>query len=148
MFFLPTRRFKDGLALRKTFPLFGILLLLLPVAVRGQGIASTGTGGSSTLKGDVFFPSGRRAEGSIQVKLQSFNSGEITVMTDAKGSFTFGSLAPGNYTVVVDAGQNYEIARDSVVIESEMNPARSGGSINDTGRRYSVMITLQPKHES
>jgi len=143
MFFLPTRRFKDGLALRKTFPLFGILLLLLPVAVRGQGIASTGTGGSSILKGDVFFPSGRRAEGSIQVKLQSFNSGEITVMTDAKGSFTFASLAAGNYTVVVDAGENYEIAREGVVIESDLNP-RSGGS-NGPSRRYSVMITLQLK---
>src|SRR5258708_38037314 len=127
MVFLPTRRDKDGLALKKNFTLFGILLLLVPVAVRGQGVASTGTGGSSTLKGDVFFPSGRRAEGSIQVKLQSYNSGEITVMTDAKGSFTFASLAPGNYTVVVDAGENYEIARESVTIESELNPARSAG---------------------
>src|SRR5258707_15840240 len=103
MFFLPTRHAKDGLALKKTFTLFGILLLLGPVAVRGQGVASTGAGGSSTPKGDVFFPSGRRAYGSIQVKLQCFNSHEIPVMTDAKASFTLASLAPGNYTRVVDA---------------------------------------------
>ncbi len=147
MFFLPTRHANDRPALKKIFPLLSILLLLVPVAVRAQGTASTGTGGSSTLKGDVFFPSGRRAEGSIQVKLQSFNAGEITVMTDAKGSFTFGSLAPGNYTVVVDAGENYEIARESVVIESELNPARSAGPVNLISGRYSVMINLQPKRE-
>ena len=40
---------------------------------------------------------------------------------------------------------NYEVARESVVIESELTPAGSGGAINGTARRYSVMITLQPK---
>lgn len=143
MFSLPARH-----TLKITNSLFIMLLTLSPAFVCGQGAASTGTGGSSTLKGDVFFPSGRRAEASVQVKLQSSHAGEITVMTDAKGSFTFGSLAPGNYTVVVDAGENYEIARESVVIESELNPMRSAGSVNPTADRYSVMINLQPKLQS
>ena len=144
MFFLPARHAKNRTALKKTFPLLSILLLLVPVAVRGQGsgVASTGTGGSHIIKGYVFFPSGRKADGSIEVKLQCTNAGEITVMADTNGSFTFWSLAPANYTIVVNAGENYEIARDSVVIEPEMNP------INGTSRRYSVMINLQPKFGS
>ena len=152
MFSLPVRFAKNWAALKKTFPLLSILLLLVPIAVRGQGgsgVASTGTGGSHIIKGYVFFPSGRKADGMIEVKLQCLNAGEITVLTDTNGSFTFLSLAPGNYTIVVNAGENYEIARDSVVIESELNPARaSGGGVTGTSRRYSVMINLQPKFGS
>ena len=150
MFFLPVRHAKGWPALKEIFPLISILLLLVPVAVRGQGgsgVASTGTGGSHIIKGYVFFPSGRKADGTIEVKLQCLNAGEIIVMADTNGSFTFGSLAPGNYTVVINAGANYEVARESVVIESELNPA-SGGSISGTSRRYSLMISLQPKFDS
>jgi tetratricopeptide (TPR) repeat protein len=150
MFSLPARRAKYRLALKKIFPLLSILLLLIPVAVRGQGsgVASTGTGGSHIIKGYVFFPSGRKADGTIEVKLLCLNAGEIMVMADTNGSFTFGSLAPGNYTVVVNAGVNYEIARESVVIETELNPAGAGGSVNGPSRRYSLMISLQLKLDS
>ena len=49
-----------------------ICVLLLPVAVSGQGNgrASTGTGGIHIIQGYVFFPSGRRAEGTMIVRLQ------------------------------------------------------------------------------
>jgi len=149
MFFLPARFTGNRHALKDVCPLFIILLLVIPVAVCGQGsgVASTGTGGSHIIKGYVFFPSGRKADGSIEVKLQCLNAGEITVMADTNGSFTFGSLAPANYTIVINAGANYEIARESVVIESDLNPSRSAGTINGTARRYSVMITLQPKFD-
>lgn len=52
-----------------------ILAFLLPAAVcaQGNGRSSTGTGGSHVIKGYVFFPSGRRAEGIIHVKLQNLN---------------------------------------------------------------------------
>jgi tetratricopeptide (TPR) repeat protein len=127
-----------------------ILLLFLPVAVlaQGSGAASTGTGGKHTIQGKIFFPSGRRAEGSIQIKLQSYTAGEISTMADASGSFTFASLAPGNYSVVVNAGDDYEIAREGVSIDSDLNLSRSGIPINSAPRRYTVMITLQPKHDS
>src|ERR1041384_831407 len=88
-----------------------VLLALwgLPATALGQGSGrdSTGTGGNHVISGKIFFPSGRRAEGSIQVKLQSFGAGEISTMADSSGSFTFTSLAPGNYTVVVNAGDDY-----------------------------------------
>ena len=124
-----------------------ILLLFLPVVVLGQGSGrdSTGTGGNHVIQGKIFFPSGRRADGTIQIKLESNNSGEISTIADSNGSFTFTSLAPGNYTVVVIAGDDYEIAREGVTIDSDLNLARSGVSLNAGSRRYTVMITLQPK---
>ncbi len=127
-----------------------LLLLFLPVAVPGQGSGrdSTGTGGNHVIQGKIFFPSGRRAEGSIQIKLQSYAASEISIMADSSGSFTFSSLSPGNYTIVVNAGDDYEIAREGVTIDSDLNLSRAGVSLNSGTRRYTVMVTLQPKHDS
>ena len=123
-----------------------VLLLAFPFAIFGQGSGrdSTGTGGNHIIQGKIFFPSGRRAEGSIQIKLQSFGAGEISTMADSSGAFTFSSLAPGNYTVVVNAGNDYEIAREGVTIDGDLNLSRSGTSLS-AARRYTVMITLQAK---
>src|ERR1051325_4952377 len=124
-----------------------IALWLAPAAVLGQGSGrdSTGTGGNHIISGKIFFPSGRRAEGPIQVKLQSFGAGEISTIVDSSGSFTFTSLAPGNYTVVVNAGDDYEIVREGVTVDSDLNLSRSGVSLNPGTRRYTVMVTLQAK---
>ena len=115
---------------------------------QGSGQASTGTGGSHIIQGHVFFPSGRRAEGTIQVKLKSFVAGEISLFADASGSFTFSSLAPGSYTVEVSAGEDYEIARESVTIDSDVNLSRIGISTPSVSRRYTVMMTLQLKRSA
>ncbi len=147
MFSLPARRSEYQLAKMEARILAIIVLLLVPAVVLGQGSGrdSTGTGGSHVIQGKIFFPSGRRAEGTIQIKLQSNVSGEISTIADSNGSFTFTSLAPGNYTVVVIAGDDYEIAREGVTIDADLNMGRSGVSINPVSRPYTVMITLQPK---
>src|SRR5262249_34285121 len=126
-----------------------LIHLLLPVAVfaQGSGRESTGTGGAHSINGKIFFPSGRRAEGTIKITLQSYVSGELSTLADVNGSFTFTSLAPGNYTVIVNAGPDYEIARENVTIENDLNVARGGVSMNPTSRRYTVMVTLQPKRD-
>jgi Flp pilus assembly protein TadD len=125
------------------------LALLLPVAVWPQsgGSASTGTGGRHIIAGKIFFPSGRSFDRSIPVKLQSFMAGEISALSDQSGSFTFGSLAPGNYTVLVNAGENYEVARENVTIDSDLDLGRQGMPAPQMSRRYTVMITLQPTRE-
>ena len=87
--------------------LLGTLLLPLSVNAQGSGKQTTGTGGSHVIQGYVFFPSGRRAEGTIIVKLESLQYGELQVVPDSSGAFTFSQLAPGNYTVVVTAGEDY-----------------------------------------
>jgi tetratricopeptide (TPR) repeat protein len=144
---LSARRF-DWQQLQLTILSLAILLIFLPLDVRaqGNGRASSGTGGIHLIQGYVFFPSGRRAEGSIEVKLQSYNSGEISVLADNGGSFTFTSLSPGNYTVVVNAGNGYEVARESVFIDTDINPAR-GIALPSVARRYTVMVHLQPKND-
>lgn len=122
-----------------------VLLLPLAVSAQGNGRASTGTGGIHIIQGYVFFPSGRRAEGPIVVKLQPTSGGEITVIADNSGGFVFSSLMPGNYSVVVNAGDGYELARDSVYIDTDLNLSRGGMRLPPTSRRYTVMIHLQEK---
>ncbi|HJP94973.1 MAG TPA: tetratricopeptide repeat protein [Pyrinomonadaceae bacterium] len=133
---------------RFLFILLGILLLPFGVNAQGSGRSTTGTGGVHIIQGYVFFPSGRRAEGTIEVKLQSYNSGELSVFPDSSGSFTFSNLAPGNYTVTVNAGDEYEIAREGVYIDTDANTSRTGARVPSTSRRYTVMVHLQPKTRS
>ena len=113
---------------------------------QGNGRNPTGTNGIHVIAGYVFFPSGRGADGTIQVKLQSHDWSDLSVIADDRGTFTFLSLSPGNYTVVVNAGNEYEIAREPVFIENESRI--SGMSAIPTSRRYTVMINLQPKESN
>ena len=135
---------------RVYFPVLPIILtLLLPVAVcaQGNGRSTTGTGGNHLIQGYVFFPSGRRAEGVIQVKLESLTYGELSVLADNSGGFIFSALSPGNYTVVVVA-DDYEIAREGVFIDNDVKLSRSGIPTMKASRRYTVMVTLQLKKDS
>jgi tetratricopeptide (TPR) repeat protein len=126
------------------------LILVWPCAILGQGSgkSTVGTNGTHIIAGYVFFPSGRRAEGTIQVKLQSLSAGELSVIADSSGAFSFSALSPGNYSVVVIAGDDYEIGRDAVYIDSDLDLSRMGLPSIKTSRRYTVMITLQLKHNS
>src|SRR5438105_3150335 len=145
MLFLPARLLQHCNFIRKLAILAIVLCLPAAASAQGSGRDSTGTGGSHVITGKIFFPSGRRAEGNIQVKLQSFGAGEISTIADSSGSFTFTSLAPGNYTVVINAGDEYEVAREGVTIDSDLNLSRSGVTLNSGTRRYTVMVTLQVK---
>ena len=130
---------------RSLLILLGVFLLPLGVHAQGGGRSSTGTGGIHTIQGYLFFPSGRKAEGSIIVKLQSLQYAELQAIPDSSGTFTFSSLAPGSYTVVVNAGNEYEISSEGVFIDSDLNLSRMGVNVPPTPRRYTVMMHLQPK---
>src|SRR5215212_1365259 len=93
-----------SLHMRFVFVILAMLLLTPSAQAQGSGRSSTGTGGIHVIQGYVFFPSGRRAEGTIVVKLQSLQYGELQIIPDSSGAFNFSSLAPGSYTVVIDAG--------------------------------------------
>jgi len=127
--------------------LSSILIISLTSITFGQGSGRNpiGTNGIHVIAGYIFFPSGRGADGTIQVKLQSHDSSDLSVIADDRGTFTFLSLSPGNYTVVVNAGKEYEIAREPVFIENESRISGAGMSAIPTSRRYTVMINLQPK---
>lgn len=150
MSFFPARHFKHDSAYLYLHLLTFVLILVWPCATLGQGSgrSTQGTSGNHVIAGYVFFPSGRRAEGNIQVKLQSLNYAELSVIADSSGAFTFTSLAPGNYTVVVIAGDEYEIGREAVFIDTDLDLSRMNVPVIKTSRRYTVMVTLQLKHNS
>jgi len=148
--FLPAQQSEHKPGYKCLSLLTAVLIFGFTCAIFGQGSgkSTVGTNGTHTITGYVFFPSGRRAEGTIQVKLQSYAAGELSVIADGSGNFSFTSLSPGNYTVVVLAGDDYEIGREGVFIDSDLDLSRSGLPSIKTSRRYTVMITLQLKHDA
>ncbi|HEY6806322.1 MAG TPA: tetratricopeptide repeat protein [Pyrinomonadaceae bacterium] len=116
-------------------------------AQSGGGVDSTGTGGRHTIQGRIYFPSGRRTDVRVKVKLYSTNSGELTVFSDSNGTFSFRGLDAGSYTVIVDAGDEYEQARESIYIEPQANMPRLGITLPPVARLYTVDISLRLKQE-
>lgn len=112
------------------------------------GVDPTGTGGRHTIQGRIFFPSGRRSDAAVKVRLQNYNSGELSVLSDRNGSFVFRGLHPGTYTVVVDAGEAYEVARESIFIDTDGSNSRRGIVLPPVSRLYTVQVTLQLKYEA
>ncbi|MFN2530808.1 MAG: tetratricopeptide repeat protein [Pyrinomonadaceae bacterium] len=97
------------------------ILLVAAVVVFPQGVGSTrglpdASGGTHTIQGHVYLPSGRSADQGIVVKLESGVVGQRSTATDGTGTFNFHGLPAAEYTVIVDAGPDWEPLRESVVI--------------------------------
>ncbi len=116
-------------------------------AQSGGGIDMTGTDGKDIIQGRIIFPSGQRVDSRLKVKLETMNSGELSVFADLNGSFSFRSLGPGSYNVVVDGGKEYETARENVYIAEERRGVLRSASSN-TPRIYNVILYLQPKPDA
>jgi tetratricopeptide (TPR) repeat protein len=134
--------------------LAGLLIIVLMslatsnvLAQSGGGVDQTGTGGRHSIQGRIYFPSGRRNDVRIKIRLESFNAGELSVLSDPNGSFVFRGLEPGNYTVVVDAGDPYEPARESVYIDTDGSNSRRGITLPPVARLYTVDISLRLKRD-
>lgn len=116
---------------------------------------SSGTGGRNTIQGSIFLPNGNRSgDGTINVRLESSSFSALSVVVDRNGGFAFTNLTPGGYTLIVDAGEGFQIARESVYIDesvsmSDVNPSSAGGSqirtIPSMPRTVRVPIYLQLK---
>ena len=125
------------------------VLFTLAVAVFAAGYADaqggvdyTGTGGGQTIKGRIFYPSGRRTDTTgLRVVLQGSNTGDLIVFADSNGSFAFRNLVGGTYTVVIDAGSEYELVRESVYVDETASRNVRGGM----PRTYNVPIYLTTK---
>lgn len=98
-----------------------------------------GTGGQNTIQGTIFVSTGRKLDRRVKVKLTGLAGGEQFQMSDDNGAFTFRRLQGGKYTVVVDAGKDFDIAAENVDI---IDPARRRGTAENI---VPVYITLQPK---
>src|SRR6185436_17552117 len=142
---MPGRSFLRIYSTRLLFIFLGMLLLSPSVNAQGSGRSSTGTGGIHVIQGYIFFPSGRKADGTIIVKLTSLQYAELQVIPDSSGAFTFSQLAPGSYTVIINAGDEYEIYQDNVFIDSDLNMSRMGVRLPPNTQRHTVMAHLQMK---
>ena len=126
-----------------------LLILLLAVALSyGQRASETNAGmiGNEQIEGRVFFPPGDQTTARPVIKLQSLSSPEVTGVTDRDGNFRFTHLRPDEYTVVVDAGDNYERATETVAIgNSGAVPAQGDPGQYAVPLVYQVQIHLRPK---
>lgn len=129
------------------FFLLTVALLCFPAAQAqsGGGVDQTGTGGRHTIQGRIYFPSGRRTDVRAKIRLDSYTNGTLMVLSDPNGSFRFTGLNPGSYTVVVDMGEEYEIATEHVYIEGDGSSLPRDIPVPTVSRLYTVQISLQLK---
>lgn len=125
-----------------------VFVFLAAVAHAQSGIDSTGTGGRHIISGRLVFPSGQRADLQLKVRLESTGQGDLSVLSDINGSFSFRALRAGNYTVVIEGGDFFETVRESVFIEPyNVSPRRVPGAI-PVSRPINLQIYLRPKQQA
>jgi tetratricopeptide (TPR) repeat protein len=125
-----------------------LLATLCAASARAQiGVDDTGTGGRHVIQGRILFPSGRRADARLKVRLQTQSSGELSVYTDANGYFGFRSLEAGSYNIVIEGGNDFETVRESIYIEPDVNSMVRGVSGPPITRPYTMQVYLQPKRK-
>ncbi len=147
----PSRAATASYQQRSFFALACVAILVCLATVQGQtgsGVDSTGTGGRHTIKGRIYFPSGRRSDVGVKVKLESYSSGGLNVLSDANGSFTFTGLTSGSYRVMVDGGDEYESVAEPVYIETDAPSPRNDVTVVPISRLYTVQISLQLKQRN
>lgn len=123
---------------------FFALVMCRDVAAQSRTNQS-GTGGMHSVRGKIYLPNGQSVDSTIEVELQApFTSLKLT--TDRGGSFVFQNLAPGSYTLVVNAGENFEIAREYFTIDPDVPPPRgSVALIRPSPKSITVPVYLQMK---
>lgn len=119
----------------------GLILTIASTAnaqAPGSSRGLSSGGGQNMIQGRVYFPSGQAVSGQqVKVSLESIGAfGNMQTVTDQDGVFRFTNLTPGDYTVVVDAGPEFEKAREPVNMAREISPG---------GRAIQVAIQLRPK---
>lgn len=108
-------------------------------AMESSTAADLGTGGRFLIQGTVIFPSGQRVDRPLKIRLATPTRGELITMTDTNGRFTFPRLTPGNYTIIIDADENYDAVNEQTNIVQAM---RTMGSTEEI---IPVQIRLKRK---
>ena len=124
------------------------LFLLACIMAQGQsggGVDNAGTGGRHSIQGRILAPSGQRADLRLKVRLESSGFGDLSVLSDMNGNFSFRSLVPGRYTVVIEGGDFFETVRESVFIEPASATGRRVGGSFPIARPFTVQVYLRPK---
>jgi Tfp pilus assembly protein PilF len=101
--------------------LLSALLAAAPGA-RAQGIGAhrgdaAGTGGGFNIEGRIISPTGKLPDTRVRVMLEHTDTPTRSAVAGDDGTFFFSNLEGGTYTITIDAGKEYETARESVYIE-------------------------------
>lgn len=102
-----------------------------------------GTGGKNSIQGFMYYPSGRRLDKRVRVKLSTVGNGDLYTLSDDNGSFTFRRLVGGTYVLSFDPGKEYQAVSERV--EIFQSPSRRG---NPFGQNVSVQIQLRYAEET
>ena len=126
MLFNPVSRLSVSKVFRSlSLALAACLVMCCSLSARAQAVGSSrglpSGEGNHTIQGRVHFPSGpSNGSNRVKVSLEGVSaSSTLSTLTDEGGAFRFNQILPGSYTVVVDAGKEYETARESVNIDRE-----------------------------
>ena len=146
-----SRRYVNSKRISDCYSLLaGAVLLLLACGTaqaQGGGVDTAGTGGRHAIHGRLMFPSGQRADLRLRVRLESTGAGDLSVLSDMNGNFSFQALRPGNYTVVIEGGEFFETVRESVFIESATVSGRRVGGYIPLSRPFTIQVYLRPKQQ-
>lgn len=86
---------------------------------QGTGIGAhrssdVGTGGRYSIQGHIISPTGRLPESRVRITISVASSGTRTGVAGEDGVFLFSNLEPGPYDVIIDAGKEFEVERETV----------------------------------
>jgi Tfp pilus assembly protein PilF len=100
-----------------------IAALLASASARAQGIGANrgdpgAAGATQVIQGHVISPTGKMPDTRVRVTLSSTNGGTRQTTADDDGNFTFSGIEGGPYDLVIDAGKEFETARESVYVEA------------------------------
>ena len=91
-------------------------LVAAQISTIPDSMSQTGLGGTNSIVGTVFGPSGHPVETRVRVKLSSMTSGDRYTSTNENGSFAFRGLPAGGYTISVEKEKEYEPVSQTVDI--------------------------------
>jgi Flp pilus assembly protein TadD len=97
-----------------------LLLFLLPLCALGQGageVTRADLGGRNTIAGVVFAPNGTPSGRGIRIRLVKAGA-EANAATDDQGRFKITGLSSGSYTLIVDAGHDFEVDSQQVEVDT------------------------------
>ncbi|HEX7957194.1 MAG TPA: tetratricopeptide repeat protein [Pyrinomonadaceae bacterium] len=102
--------------------------LVLCGGARAQGIGAHrgevgGTGGARSIRGHVVSPLGRLPESRVRVTLTSANDGPRSTVVGEDGTFFFNNLTTGPYDLIIEAGKEFEVERESVFLSGATQTA-------------------------
>ncbi len=104
-----------------------------------------GNGGRHTIHGRLYAANGRRSQVSgLKIRLTASSAGDIFIITDETGTFTFRSVNAGSYLIIVEGGGIFEDTTERVYIDDPGSSSiRSPIRIREAPRYVNVQIYLR-----